>query len=151
MKKDQDNIQYENYSFGLGWSVIVVICFVWYHRFFKGVLPTMSIKENPKLEYDAWSGVFYWDDEGGDDFRGRKIDIFKSMLLYRTFLLENKNTKQVKGLLKVNRWIFHQIKKRNPNWIGFDEKRCSYSPEVAGRMRRIRKVAEWRIEKIFNE
>ncbi len=42
-------------------------------------------------------------------------------------------------------------KKYFPNWIGFDESRCSYNPEIADRMIRIRKVADWRFQRLLDE
>ena len=38
-------------------------------------------------------------------------------------------------------------KKYFPNWIGFNENRCSYNPELSDKIKRIRKVAEWKIDK----
>jgi len=43
--------------------------------------------------------------------------------------------------------IFEMAKKHFPNWIGFDKSRCSYDSELADRIMRIRKVADWRFQK----
>lgn len=147
MKKNE----YENYNFGYISSLFIILWFFRYQRFFKGVLPSISKNKNPKLEYEALSGAFYWDDEGLEKFYGRKLEVLKSLLLYRTFLLENGNQRPLNVRLKIYKWIFYQIKRRNPDWIGFQESRCTYNPEVADRIKRIRKVADWRLEKIFNE
>lgn len=149
MKKN--DVEYEHYSFGLRTSVIILVLFLWYRRTFKGALRTVSIKEAPKIKYEILSGSFYWNDEGLEEFYGGKIDVLKSLLLYRTFLLEHGNQKPLSTNLKIYRRIFNSIKKSNPDWVGFQKSRCSYNPEIADRMRRIRKVSKWKTERFFEE
>ncbi len=151
MKEIQNKNEYEGYNFEFVATLLIVLWFLLNQRLFKNILPIVPTKEKPKLEYDAWSGVFYWDDEGVDVFYGKKLNVLKCLFLYRTFLLENGNQRPLNVRLKIYKWIFYQIKIRNPNWIGFQESRCSYNPQVANRIKRIRKVAYWRIEKMFNE
>ena len=53
--------------------------------------------------------------------------------------------------MKKYKQVYERVKKDCPGWIGFQEKRCFYDSELADRIRRIRKVSEWKIEKAFQE
>lgn len=149
MKKN--DVRYEHYSFGFIYSIFIALLFLVHRRKYKGILPIVSTIETPKLEYEILSGAFYWNDEGIEETYWRQADIFKSLLLYRGFILEYGKQKPLNTNLKIYKWIFNSIKKNNPNWVGFQKSRCSFNPEIADRMRRIRKISEWKIDKAFQE
>ena len=46
--------------------------------------------------------------------------------------------------------IFEMAKRNYPDWIGFDKSRSSYNPEIAERILRIRKVVDWRFQKLLD-
>ena len=52
---------------------------------------------------------------------------------------------------KFDKSIFKMAKKFFPNWIGFNNSRCSYNSELAGRILRIKEVEKWRFDKLLNE
>ena len=115
------------------------------------MLPTDSSIKNPKLHYDILSGSFFWEDEGLGACDPEKAEIFKTVIMYRTYILTNHDQGLTNRELNFCKRMFYRIKKRNANWIGFQKERCSYSSELANRYRRIEKVTEWRINKLMNE
>ena len=46
---------------------------------------------------------------------------------------------------------FELAKKYFPKWIGFESSRCSFDAERSDRIKRIRKVSDWKIDKIIND
>ncbi|WP_394751102.1 hypothetical protein [Spongiimicrobium salis] len=108
---------------------------------------------NPKMEYEGMSGAFIWEDEGLWEVRNRHLsNAFKYVIHHRMRMVARLDEdEEVLRSKKFDQKIFEMAKKYFPNWIGFDASRCSYNPELADRMIRIRKVAHWRCEKLFNE
>lgn len=119
----------------------------------KEQLPTKSKISNPKMEYEVMSGAFIWEDEGLWELRNQHLkDAFKYVINHRMKLVVGPDNDV--GFMRSNRFdkkIFEMAKKHFPNWIGFEESRCSYDSEVADRILRIKKVAEWKTQKLFNE
>jgi hypothetical protein len=119
----------------------------------KELLPTESNITNPKMEYETMSGAFIWEDEGLWECRNHHlVDAFKYVINHRMKLVIGHNSDA--GVMRSKTFdetIFKMAKKHFPNWIGFNESRCSYDPKLADRMLRIIKVANWRIDKLMNE
>jgi len=114
-------------------------------------LPTTSDIINPKMEYDVMSGAFHWEDEGLLYYPDL-ASAFNYVVNYRTSLVVGpSNNISVMESVNFDKQIFKMAKKYFPDWIGFHESRCSYDPQLAGRMMRIIKVANWRLEKFMNE
>lgn len=128
---------------------------LWIWRTFiihKGKLPTKSEMSNPKMEYEGFSGAFIWEDEGLWETNHLLANAFKYVIHHRmTLVIGSKNDVSVMRSKKFDKQIFEMAKKYFPNWIGFDISRCSYNTDVADRMMRIRKVANWKFQKLLNE
>ncbi|MFY0602366.1 MAG: hypothetical protein JXQ93_00345 [Flavobacteriaceae bacterium] len=107
--------------------------------------------KKPKMHYDVLSDGVYWEDEGLENCDQKLIDIFKLVIHYRTALLVNYSKKEItKEEAKLYK-VFKMAKKDFPNWIGFNEKRCSYNPYLSDRIKRIRKASAWKMAKRMNE
>lgn len=119
----------------------------------KETLPTKSKNTNPKMEHEGLSGAFIWEDEGLWDLRNHHLaDAFKYVIHHRMKLVAGPdNDVGVMRSYSFDKQIFEMAKKYFPDWIGFDESRCSYNPELAERIMRIRKVADWRFQKMLDE
>lgn len=119
----------------------------------KEKLPTASKMINPKMEYEVMSGAFIWEDEGLWELRNHHMtSAFKYVINYRMSLVVGEdNDAGCMRSRRFDRQMFKMAKRFFPNWIGFDKSRCTYNPEIAERMMRIIKVANWRMEKMFDE
>lgn len=119
---------------------------------YRNSLPTTSEIENPKMEHELFSGTFFWEDEGLQVANYQLGNAFKSVLAHRMKLIagESYDLGQFKSD-RFNKRIFIIAKRYFPNWIGFQESRCNYNPELAKRMMRIQKVSYWRFEKSLDE
>ncbi len=108
---------------------------------------------NPKMEYEAMSGAFIWEDEGLWELRNHHMaSAFKYVINHRmNLVVGTDNDVEFMRSKRFDRQLFKMAKRFFPDWIGFDESRCSHNPELAERMMRIRKVAHWRMEKMFDE
>ncbi len=132
--------------------IMNLILKIWYWIAFirnKESLPTTSKISNPKMEIEGLSWAFIWEDEGLWEFRNHHLqDAFKCVIHHRMKLVVGP-TNDVGAMRSksFDKQIFKKAKIYFPHWIGFDESRCSYNPEIADRMMRIRKVAEWRFQK----
>lgn len=119
----------------------------------KEPLPTESKMTNPKMKYEVMSGSFIWEDEGLWEHQNYGLrEAFKYVINHRMSLIAGPNNDV--GFMRSKRFdkqIFKMAKRHFPNWIGFDESRCSYNAELADRILRIHKVEEWRLEKLRNE
>jgi len=128
---------------------------IWIWRTFiinKNRLPTKSKITTPKMEYEGLSGAIFWEDEGLWEINHHLADAFKYVIHHRmTLVVGSKNDVDVMRSKDFDKQIFELAKKYFPNWIGFDASRCSYNSELADRIMRIRKVADWRFQKLLNE
>lgn len=132
--------------------IILKIYYIVILRKYTNSLPTTSNIEHPKMEYEGMSGSFIWEDEGLWEVNHRLADAFKSVIHQRMkMVIGPENDVGVMHSKKFDKSIFNIAKKYYPNWIGFREDRCTYHPEIAERMMRILKVADWRIKKMFDE
>ncbi|AGC75192.1 hypothetical protein DDD_0065 [Nonlabens dokdonensis DSW-6] len=122
---------------------------LWTHR---NKLPEKLEIKNPKLQYEGMSGAFFWEDENLWELRYPLTEPFKSVLCHRTKLVLGTQS-QIENFSssKFDKSIFQLAKNYFPDWIGFEESRCTYHPKSANRMIRILKVADWRMEKLMNE
>lgn len=104
------------------------------------------------MELEGLSGAFIWEDEGLWEINHHLADAFKYVIHHRMKLVVG-SANDVGAMRSKNfdKQIFEMAKKYFPDWIGFDESRCSYNPELADRMMRIKKVGDWRFEKLLNE
>ena len=119
----------------------------------KETLPTESKIANPKMEYEVMSGAFIWEDEGLWELRNHHLaDAFRHVINHRMKLIvgPDKNVGVMRSK-SFDKQIFKMAKKYFPDWIGFDKSRCSYNPEIADRILRIKKVEKWRYQKLLNE
>ncbi len=117
-------------------------------------LPTKSTIDNPKMEIEGLTQAFIWEDEGLWEFNKTRHlpQAFKPVIVHRTSLvLGPENDSGFLYSKRFDRQIFNMAKRYFPDWIGFHKSRCSYSPEVADRMIRIKKVAEWRLDKFMDQ
>lgn len=96
------------------------------------------------MEYNVLADGVAWEDEGLFDCDPDLGNAFRSVIHYRTGLI----TGNTEG---VDKRYFELAKKYFPDWIGFNEDRCSYNAEHADRIRRIRKVSSWKIDKFFDD
>lgn len=114
-------------------------------------LPTKSNLENPKMEYHVLADAVVWEDEGIDLCHHKLENALRFALNYRTNLITTENFEpEDRNSEKINKQVFELAKKYFPNWIGFNDDRCSYNPELSDRIQRIRKVSEWKIDKFMN-
>jgi hypothetical protein len=118
----------------------------------KETLPTESKIINPKMKYEVMSGAIYWEDEGLFEHRNHHLqDAFKYVLNHRMNLIAGPdNAVGVMRSTTFDKSIFEMAKKHFPNWIGFDNSRCSYNSEFEDKLLRMKKVEKWRFQKISN-
>ncbi|VXB76577.1 conserved hypothetical protein [Flavobacterium sp. 9AF] len=119
----------------------------------KGTLPTVSEMITPKMKYEILSGSFIWEDEGLWEHRNHHLqNAFKYVIKHRMNLLVGPDNDVGHMRSKsFDKKIFKMAKKYFPNWIGFQESRCRYNPEIAEKILRIKKVEKWKYEKLLNE
>lgn len=104
------------------------------------------------MELEGLSGGFYWEDEGLEEAPYHLQKAFKHVIAHRTQLVVGPENDV--GFLESRNFdkkVFHLAIKYFPDWIGFDESRCTYDPILADRMMRIKKVADYRFEKLLEE
>lgn len=116
----------------------------------KEKLPTESKITNPKMKYEVMSGAIYWEDEGLWELRNHHLqDAFKYVLNHRMKLIVGgDNDIGVMRSKNFDQSIFKMAKKYFPNWVGFDLSRCSYNSEYRDRILRVKKVENWRYQKL---
>lgn len=118
---------------------------------YKNSLPTVSVSDNPKMDYHVLADAVVWEDEGIENCEPALENALRYALNYRTNLIVNKDFELEKGhSYNTGQRTYKLAKKYFPNWIGFAKKRCEYNPELSERIKRIRKVSEWKIEKLMN-
>jgi hypothetical protein len=118
----------------------------------KEKLPTKSKTINPKMEYEGMSGAFIWEDEGLWGLKNHHLlHAFKYVINHRMKLIVgSENDVGFMRSYSFDKQIFEMAKRNYPDWIGFDKSRCSYNSEIADRIMRIKKVADWRFQKILD-
>ncbi len=99
--------------------------------------------ESPKTEYHLFADGVYWSDEGLDSIDSDLEDVFREVINYRTDLLTSDSISNCKRAYELAKHYF-------PSWVGFIESRNSFNPEIADRIRRIRKVSNKKIDKFFS-
>lgn len=120
-------------------------------RKYKDSLPTKSDCENPKFDYHVLADAIVWEDEGIEKCNPKLENALRYALNYRTNLIANKDLETKNDNSgKIGKRTFKLAKKHFPNWFGFNENRCSYNSELSYRIKRIRKVSEWKIDKMMN-
>ena len=119
----------------------------------KETLPTESKIINPKMKYEVMSGAIYWEDDGLWELRNHHLqDAFKYVLNHRMKLIVGPdNDVGVMRSKNFDESIFKMAIKHFPNWIGFDKSRCSYNSEFRDRILRIKKVENWKYQKLLND
>ena len=124
----------------------------WIFRKYRNSLPTRFNNPKPKLEYEALAQAFYWEDEGLLEAPYHLGQAFRYVIVHRTQLLVG-NECDAGCLLskRFDRILFNRAKKYFPDWIGFQDSRCTPNPELANRLMRIRVVAEWQMDKMFDD
>ncbi|WP_128755290.1 hypothetical protein [Aquimarina sediminis] len=103
------------------------------------------------MEIEGMSWAVFWEDEGLPTPSLNLTRAFVYVIHYRTFLIVgNKNETGNYGPKYFNKLMFKLAKVYFPDWIGFNKGRCSYNPELGNRVLRIQKVAEWKLNKMFD-
>lgn len=108
----------------------------------------------PKMEYYIMPGGVIWEDENEDRILDRLTfsNVFGFVIIYRTKLIKYPDyEKRTKHLNDKHRKAFYLAKKFFPDWIGFQESRCTYNPALSNRLYRIEKVVSWRLKKFEQE
>lgn len=115
----------------------------------KETLPTKSKITNPKIEYEAMSGAFIWEDEGLWELRNHHLkNAFKYVLNHRMQLIVGQdNDVGIMRSKNFDKSIFEMAKKHFPNWIGFDKSRCIFNAALGDRIHRINNVEKWKYAK----
>ena len=117
----------------------------------KNSLPKEVSVSSPKMKTEGMSWAVYWEDEGISNPSYNLTRAFIYVIHYRTSLIVgSKGRIGSYGPKHFNKLMFKLAKIHFPDWIGFYSERCSYNPELANRILRIQKVAEWRMNKIFD-
>ena len=105
------------------------------------------------MEYESLSGAFIWEDEGLWESRNHHLqDAFKYVINHRMKLIVGPdNDVGFMRSYKFDKQIFEMAKRFHPEWIGFEKYRCSYNQELTERIMRIKKVANWRLQKLLSD
>ncbi|NQZ34669.1 MAG: hypothetical protein HRT58_03355 [Crocinitomicaceae bacterium] len=98
------------------------------------------------MEYHALAGAVLWEDEGLTKCHPDLENVFRYVIHYRTSLITGETNTS-----NSDKRYYELAKKYFPKWIGFDISRCSFNAERSDRIKRIRKVSEWRIDKLMKE
>jgi hypothetical protein len=115
-------------------------------RKYQNSLPEKSDVLTPKMEYHALADAIFWEDEGLIGCHSDLDNAFRFVIHYRTALVTGENISE-----NTDKRYFNLAKKYFPKWIGFETSRCSYNAQHADRIKRIRKVAGWKIDKLMKE
>jgi hypothetical protein len=96
-------------------------------------LPVGQANADCQPEYELMSGAFIWRDECPDlvALPQDQVGCLRSIWRYRTSLITG---------IADNRFeqMWHALKTLQPDWVGFEAKRCSYSEELAHRYSEIK-------------
>ena len=110
----------------------------------RNTLPIKSDLSNPNMEFHAMANAVLWEDEGLIECHPDLENVFRYVIYYRTSLITGETNTDT-----ADKQYFELAKKYFPKWIGFDSSRCSYNAERSDRIKRIRKVSEWRVDKLM--
>jgi hypothetical protein len=117
----------------------------------KNTLPKDSKISNPKMEIEGMSWAAYWEDEGLPNPSFQLTRAILYVIHFRTQLIVgNQGSIANYGPKGFNQLMYKLARFYFPDWIGFRKERCSYNPELADRILRHQKVAEWKTNKIFD-
>ncbi len=97
----------------------------------------------PRMEYHVFADAVYWTDEFPVNIQRDLENAFRVVLHHRTSLLTGKQGRFPKAWDLAVRYF--------PRWIGFKQERCTFNPELADRIARIRRVSNRCIERSFAE
>ena len=111
---------------------------------FSGTLPNKVEKNTSEMKYHLLADGVYWTDEGIEEAHWELSNIFRFVLNYRTTLLTGEGSSKCRSVYFLARKFF-------PDWVGFQKERTTYNEEYAERIRRLRKVSQYKIEKLFKE
>ncbi len=115
----------------------------------KNSLPKERRNSTPKIEIEGMSWAVYWEDEGIPNPSYNLTRAFIYVIHFRTYLIiGDKGKIEDYGPKHFSKLMFKLAKFHFPDWLGFDKDRCSYNPELANRILRIQKAAEWQLHKI---
>lgn len=118
----------------------------------RNTLPTTSDCIDPKIEHEVMSGGFIWEDEGLWGMHQQLANAFRYVLHYRTQLvLGPTNSIGIMRSDSFDKYVFKLAKRYFPDWIGFNESRSTYNPQLADRMMRTLKLVNWRTDKLMND
>lgn len=119
----------------------------------KESLPTSTNIAHPKMQYEIMSGAFIWEDEGLWECKNQQLmEAFKYVINHRMKLIVGPNNEvEYMHSYDFDKQIYDLAKRFFPKWIGFDQSRCSYNKDLAKRIMRIHKVADWRLNRAINE
>jgi hypothetical protein len=117
---------------------------------YKNSLPRESNIENPKIKYHTLADAIVWEDEGIEICHPKLENALRYALNYRIYLIEIRDYEQKKHINSIEYWTYKQVQKYYPNWIGFTRNRNSYNAKISERIKRLKKVSKWKIDKMFN-
>lgn len=112
----------------------------------KNILPTKSLSNTPKVEYHILADAIIWDDEGINNCEFEFENILRSVVHYRTNLIEFENFESKNS----DKRVYQLAKKYFPEWVGFKKERCSFNFELSQRIKRLREVSNWKIDKLLD-
>lgn len=118
---------------------------------YRNSLPVDFSGENPKLEYHSLADAVFWSDEGLTNFEFELENVFRYVIHYRTNMISEEESKLRKKLNSLDKKTYKLAKKYFPNWIGFTESRCTYNSDLSKKIERLRKVSDWKLQKLIDE
>jgi len=116
----------------------------------KNGLPTKSEIIDPKMEYHFMADGVFWEDEGLRVCHPELENCFRYVINYRTRLISDSSYKN-ENSGDFNKKIYDLAKRYFTDWIGFEQVRCSFEPQLADRIKRIRKVSDWKIDQFMDD
>jgi hypothetical protein len=99
------------------------------------LVPKLAKKQKEKGAtpfYDYMSGAFIWSDERMQGLSVNEMGCLRAVSRYRTSLI-------VKELDQRFESLWEELKRKCPNWIGFEPERCSPNEALASEYYEIKK------------
>ena len=109
-------------------------------RSYRGKWGTFPAAETPKLEYHVMADAVFWSDEFPRPTPGELENAFRLVINHRTSLLLGEEGRFSE--------VWNVAKDCYPYWPGFRMDRCTSNAEIADRIKRIRRVSSWKIDRL---
>jgi hypothetical protein len=108
---------------------------------YQGKWGSFSPSAAPKLEYHVFADAVFWSDELPRPIPTDLEDSFRFVINHRTSILLGETGQFPE--------VWNAAKECYPDWPGFLPYRCTANAEIAERIKRIRRVSAWRIQRAF--